>query len=141
MITSYAVFGPGTLQSYDAETGVVDWTTTFSQGIAFETAPTAANGFVYLVGGSVGTILFALDEPSGSIVWQQSGLSGTGSTPAVTFAGRLHVARGVYYRRIRADDGRNLVCRQRLMHRRRWLHRSGRQQCVLFARRRHLWVK
>jgi outer membrane protein assembly factor BamB len=86
VITSYGI-GPGTLQSYDAETGVVDWTTTFPQGIAFETAPTAANGFVYLVGGSGGTILFALDEPSGSIVWQQSGRSGTGSTPAVTSQG------------------------------------------------------
>jgi outer membrane protein assembly factor BamB len=86
VVTSYGL-GPGTLQSYDAGTGVIDWTTTFLPGIAFETAPTAANGFVYLVGGSGGTILFAIDEGSGSIVWQQSGQSGTGSTPAVTSQG------------------------------------------------------
>jgi outer membrane protein assembly factor BamB len=97
VMTSYGV-GPGTLQSYDAETGVIDWTTTFPQGIAFETAPTAANGFVYLVGGSGGTILFAIDEASGSIVWQQSGQSGTGSTPAVT-------SQGVYIAAACTTDG------------------------------------
>jgi outer membrane protein assembly factor BamB len=86
VITSFGV-GPGTLQSYDAESGSVEWTTTFPQGIAFETAPTAANGFVYLVGGNVGPIVFGIDEGSGSIVWQQSALSGTGSTPAVTSQG------------------------------------------------------
>jgi outer membrane protein assembly factor BamB len=89
--------GPGTLQSYDAETGSVDWTTTFSQGIAFETAPTAANGFVYLVGGSGGPILFAVDEGSGSVVWQASASSGTGSTPAVT-------AQGVYVASVCTTD-------------------------------------
>ena len=97
VITSFGV-GPGTLQSYDAETGALDWTTTFAQGIAFETAPTAANGFVYLVGGSGGPILFGVDEGSGSIVWQQSALSGTGSTPAVT-------SQGVYIAAACSTDG------------------------------------
>ena len=97
VITSFGV-GPGTLQSYDAEAGALDWTTTFPQGIAFETAPTAANGFVYLVGGSGGAILFAIDEGSGSIVWQQSALSGTGSTPAVT-------PQGVYIAAACSTDG------------------------------------
>lgn len=97
VITSFGI-GPGTLQSYDAETGALDWTTTFVQGIAFETGPTAANGFVYLVGGSGGPILFAVDEGSGSIVWQQSALSGTGSTPAVT-------SQGVYIAAVCSTDG------------------------------------
>jgi outer membrane protein assembly factor BamB len=97
VITSFGI-GPGTLQSYDAETGALDWTTTFAQGIAFETAPTAANGFVYLVGGSGGPILFGVDEGSGLIVWQQSALSGTGSTPAVT-------SLGVYIASVCSTDG------------------------------------
>jgi outer membrane protein assembly factor BamB len=97
VITSFGI-GPGTLQSYDAATGALDWTTTFAQGIAFETGPTAANGFVYLVGGSGGPILFAVDEGSGSIVWQQSALSGTGSTPAVT-------SQGVYIAAVCSTDG------------------------------------
>jgi outer membrane protein assembly factor BamB len=86
VITSYGA-GPGTFQSYDAETGAADWTTTFPQGIFFETAPTAANGFVYLVGASGAPILFAIDEGTGAIVWQQGVFSGSGSTPAVTSQG------------------------------------------------------
>jgi outer membrane protein assembly factor BamB len=86
VITSFGV-GPGTLQSYDAETGQTDWTTTFPFGIAFETAPTAANGFVYLVAGNTGSAPYGIDAGSGSIVWQQFAPSGTGSTPAVTSQG------------------------------------------------------
>src|SRR5271166_1622077 len=97
VITSFGI-GPGTLQSCDAETGALDWTTTFAQGIAFETGPTAANGFVYVVGGSGGPILFGVDEGSGSIVWQQSALSGSGSTPAVT-------SQGVYIAAVCSTDG------------------------------------
>jgi outer membrane protein assembly factor BamB len=97
VITSYGI-GPGTLQSYNAETGTLDWTTTFAQGIAFETGPTAANGFVYLVGGSGGSIPFGVDEGSGSIVWRQFALSGTGSTPAVT-------PQGVYIATACSTDG------------------------------------
>lgn len=97
VITSFGN-GPGTLQSYDAETSVLDWTTTFAQGIAFQTGPTAANGFVYLVGGSGGPILFAADEGNGSIAWQQSALSGNGSTPAVT-------SQGVYIAAVCSTDG------------------------------------
>jgi outer membrane protein assembly factor BamB len=86
VITSFGV-GPGTLQAYDAESGSVDWTKTFPLGIAFETAPSAKNGKLYLVGGSTGSIVFAIDEGSGSTLWQQSVSSGTGSTPAVTSQG------------------------------------------------------
>jgi outer membrane protein assembly factor BamB len=86
VITSFGV-GPGTLQSYDAETGATDWTVTFPFGIAFETAPTAANGFVYLVAGNTGAAPYGIDAGSGSIVWQQFTQSGTGSTPAVTSQG------------------------------------------------------
>jgi outer membrane protein assembly factor BamB len=86
VITSFGV-GPGTLQAYDAKSGSVDWTKTFPLGIAFETAPSAKNGKLYLVGGSTGSIVFAIDEGSGSTLWQQSVSSGTGSTPAVTSQG------------------------------------------------------
>jgi outer membrane protein assembly factor BamB len=90
--------GPGILQSYDAKTAALVWTTTFAQGIAFETPPTAANGFVYLVGGSGGPMLFAVDEASGSIVWQGYGQNGIGSTPAVT-------SQGVYLTSVCTTDG------------------------------------
>lgn len=86
VMTSWGI-GPGTLQSYDAKTGAVDWSTTFLQGIAFQSAPTAANGFLYIVGAAGVPVLFAVDEGSGSTVWQQSGYGGTASTPAVTSQG------------------------------------------------------
>ncbi len=86
VITSFGA-GPGVLQAYDAESGSVDWKKTFPLGIAFETAPSAKNGMLYLVGGSIGSVVFAIDEGSGSILWQQSVSSGTGSTPAVTSLG------------------------------------------------------
>jgi outer membrane protein assembly factor BamB len=89
VITSAGGVGPGTLQSYDAESGSVDWTKTFPLGIGFENAPSAANGILYLGAANTGTYLIAIDEGSGSTLWQQSVLSGTGSTPAVT-------AQGVY---------------------------------------------
>lgn len=93
---SYTTNGIASIQG-SAANGTVSFTT-FPQGIAFETAPTAANGFVYLVGGSGGPILFAIDESSGSIVWQQSGQNGTGSTPAVT-------SQGVYIAAVCTTDG------------------------------------
>ena len=96
-ITSYGIVGPGVLQSYDAETGALDWATAFAQGIGFETGPTAANGFVYVVG-SNGPTVFGVNEGSGSIVWQQSTSSGTGSTPAVT-------SQGVYISEPCSTDG------------------------------------
>ena len=86
VVTSFGV-GPGTLQSYDAKTGHGDWTTTFPVGVAFETAPTAGNGFVYLVAGNTGAYPYGIDAGSGAIVWQKSTQSGTGSTPAVTSQG------------------------------------------------------
>jgi outer membrane protein assembly factor BamB len=86
VITSYGI-GPGTLQAYDAESGSVGWTKTFASGIVFETAPAGLNGMLYLTGGSGGPLVFAIDEGSGSIIWQKSTLSGTGSTPAVTSQG------------------------------------------------------
>jgi outer membrane protein assembly factor BamB len=89
VITSAGGVGPGTLQAYDAESGSVDWTKAFPFGIGFENAPSAANGILYLGAADTGTYVIAIDEGGASTLWQQSVLSGTGSTPAVT-------AQGVY---------------------------------------------
>jgi outer membrane protein assembly factor BamB len=65
----------------------VDWAKTFPIGIGFENAPSAANGMLYLGAANTGTYVIAIDEGSGSTLWQQSVSSGTGSTPAVTSQG------------------------------------------------------
>lgn len=98
VISSSSGVGPAELQSFDAETGALDWTQPFAPG--FETAPTAANGLVTLV--SSGPQVFAVDEGSGSIVWRASARSGTGSTPAMT-------SQGVYVSAACTTDGYQLL--------------------------------
>ena len=87
VITSASGVGPATLQAFDAESGSVDWARDFPIGIGFETAPTAANGTLYLGAANTGTYVMAIDEGTGSDLWQQSVSSGTGSTPAITSQG------------------------------------------------------
>jgi outer membrane protein assembly factor BamB len=87
VITSAGGVGPATLQSFNAESGSVDWAKPFPFGIGFENAPSAANGALYLGAANTGTYVIAIDEGSGSTLWEQSVSSGTGSTPAVTSQG------------------------------------------------------
>jgi outer membrane protein assembly factor BamB len=87
VITSAGGVGPGTLRAFDAESGSIDWAKTFPIGIGFENAPSAANGMLFLGAANTGTYVIAIDEGSGSILWQQSISSGTGSTPAITSQG------------------------------------------------------
>jgi len=71
---------------------------------------------VYLVGGSGARLLFGVDAGSGSIVWQQSKnrLERNGSTPAVTRR-ESYIAEPLQYRRIRADNRRQLFAEQHRM--------------------------
>jgi outer membrane protein assembly factor BamB len=75
--------GASTLYAYDAGNGALDWSTGFGTGVAG--APTAADGYVYVVATGNAT-LYALDEAKGTITWQQP-LSFAGGTPAVTADG------------------------------------------------------
>lgn len=97
VVTSWGI-GPATLQSYDGKTGSLSWSTTFQQGLTFESAPTAANGFVYLVGSSGQPLLYGIDAGSGATVWRGSGNTGNSSNPAVT-------PQGVYMTPSCATDG------------------------------------
>lgn len=76
-------FGSSTVYAYDANTGTLDWSTGLDAGSPG--APTAADGFVYVVATGSAT-LYALDESTGTIAWQQR-LSAAGGTPAVTADG------------------------------------------------------
>jgi outer membrane protein assembly factor BamB len=98
VIASAGGVGPGTLRAFDAESGSVDWAKAFPLGIGFENAPSAANGMLYLGAANTGTYVMAIDEGTGSTLWQQSVASGTGSTPAVT-------AQGVYVAAPCSTDG------------------------------------
>jgi outer membrane protein assembly factor BamB len=78
-----AQFGGSTAYAYDANTGDLDWSTALDAGSPG--APTAADGFVFVVATGTAT-LYALDESTGTIAWQKS-LSAAGGTPAVTADG------------------------------------------------------
>lgn len=75
--------GPAPLQSYDIESGTLDWSVAVgadvSQGL------TASNGLLYMLD-SNGT-LFGLSEGAGSIAWSAPNLAGILGTPAATSTG------------------------------------------------------
>jgi outer membrane protein assembly factor BamB len=75
--------GGSTLYAYNASTGALEWST--GLGAASPGAPTAADGYVYVIVAGSAT-LYAVNETSGAIAWQQS-LSGASGTPAVTADG------------------------------------------------------
>jgi outer membrane protein assembly factor BamB len=72
-----------TLYAYNSGTGALDWSTEL--GAASPGAPTATDGFVYVIATGSAT-LYALNESTGAISWQQS-LSEASGTPAVTADG------------------------------------------------------
>jgi outer membrane protein assembly factor BamB len=75
------------MQSYDAGSGMLDWSTLLAGQYAFSSGPTALNGFAYTGGAGSGGTLYAVDEGSGAIAWTQGVANGDDSTPAVTDSG------------------------------------------------------
>ncbi len=75
--------GTTTLEAYDANTGVLDWSTNLTAFALYTGAPTAEDGTVYV--GSEGT-MFALDESNGAVLWEKV-MSDFGISTAVTMDG------------------------------------------------------
>ncbi len=74
----------GTIQSYDIESGTLDWTITLPN-LGNSGGLTALNGLIYTGGGN-GPLL-ALSEGAGSVVWSTASLNGVYGEPAVTSSG------------------------------------------------------
>lgn len=83
VFVAQADFGGSTLYAYNASTGALNWSTPL--GAAEPGAPTAADGYVFVVTAGNAT-LNALNETTGAVAWQQP-LSASGGTPAVTADG------------------------------------------------------
>jgi outer membrane protein assembly factor BamB len=81
----------GTLEALDAEGGAQLWSVSLPSQFSYPTPPVASNGLVYVNGvefadGTRGnSITYALDEPTGAIVWSASS-RGSGGAPAVSGA-------------------------------------------------------
>lgn len=83
----FAVNHDGELTALDAATGTVDWSTQLAGQYAFTSAPTAANGTVYVGGAGVGGTLYAVDEATGTTTWTAAVENGDDSSPAVDGSG------------------------------------------------------
>lgn len=83
-VLSATVGSQGIVQSYDIETGKLDWTVTLSGGI-IGGGLTALNGMIYT--SSDNGLFFALSEGTGSVAWSASVWNGGFGTPAVTSTG------------------------------------------------------
>jgi outer membrane protein assembly factor BamB len=83
-VLSAPVGSQGTVQSYDIETGKLDWSVTLS-GSVFGAGLTALNGLIYT--SSADGLLFALSESTGSVVWSATVWNGGFGAPAVTSTG------------------------------------------------------
>jgi outer membrane protein assembly factor BamB len=82
-VLSAPIGGRGTVQSYDIESGNLDWTVLLSGDV--EGGLTALNGLIYTSGDN--GLLFGLSEGTGSVVWSASVLNGGFGAPAVSSTG------------------------------------------------------
>jgi outer membrane protein assembly factor BamB len=83
-VVSATVGGQGTVQSYDIETGKLDWTVTLSGGL-IGAGLTALDGLIYT--SSDNGLFFALSEGTGNVVWSTTVWNGGFGTPAATSTG------------------------------------------------------
>ncbi len=76
----------GVLSAFDAASGQVLWSTQLAEEYILDSAPTAANGIVFVGGMLTHGTLFAVDDSTGTLLWTVTEFGDTGS-PAVTSDG------------------------------------------------------
>ncbi|HEY1778627.1 MAG TPA: PQQ-binding-like beta-propeller repeat protein [Solirubrobacteraceae bacterium] len=77
----------GQLTAFNASTGATDWVLALSGQTAFSSAPTAANGYVYVAGAGTGGTVYAVSESTGALAWTAPVENGDDSSPAVSATG------------------------------------------------------
>ena len=73
----------GLLMAFNAVTGATAWSKQMPGQYSFSSAPTAANGIVYVGGAGSGGTVYAVNEHDGSILWMSAVANGDESSPAV----------------------------------------------------------
>ena len=79
----FVVTSGGLLTAFAAATGSIDWSGQLPDQYSFSSAPSAANGIVYVGGAGAGGTLYAVDEGDGSLLWTGDVENGDSSSPAV----------------------------------------------------------
>jgi len=73
----------GLLTAFDPTSGAVDWSEKLPVQYFFSSAPTAADGIVYISGAGSGGTLYAVRESDGDVLWSRSVENGDDSSPAI----------------------------------------------------------
>jgi outer membrane protein assembly factor BamB len=79
----FVVNADGLLQAFNAGSGAPAWAVQLPGQSSFSSAPTAANGVVYLGGAGSGGTLYAVDEVTGGVISTASVMNGDDSSPAL----------------------------------------------------------
>lgn len=80
----FVVSADGMLSSFDASTGQAGWSTQLTGQYAFDSAPTARNGVVYVAGSGGAGTLYAVDEADGAVLWIAPVANGQDSSPTIS---------------------------------------------------------
>jgi outer membrane protein assembly factor BamB len=75
------------MYAFDATDGHQIWRTVMLGEYYFNSPPTAYKGMVYTGGAGVGGYVYGVRETDGAVLWQESVLNGSNSSPAVTSGG------------------------------------------------------
>jgi len=81
-----ALSGGGQMSAFDAASGSLLWSTLLA-GQSYFTAPTAANGIVFVGGSGIDGTLYAVNDATGGLMWTAPVRNGDGSAPTVTADG------------------------------------------------------
>lgn len=74
----FMVTQQGIMSAYNADRGgKLLWSLQLGGEFSFADPPTASGGLVYVTGSESGTMLYAIDESTGRIAWEQLGTGGT----------------------------------------------------------------
>src|SRR5207244_3942154 len=74
----------GLLKAFDAASGGLRWTAHLPGQYSFDSAPTAANGVVYVGGSGSGGTVYSVDESTGAVLATQPVENGDQSSPALS---------------------------------------------------------
>jgi outer membrane protein assembly factor BamB len=104
----FVATGEGLVSALDPENGSMIWRSRIRNGRnwMFRSPPTAANGHVFLKGSGWEATLFALDQTTGRIVWQQWVRGGGGSGTPTVAGNSVFLGQGARVYRFDAATGR-----------------------------------
>lgn len=88
----YMADSDGTVRAREPDSGSLIWETATNAASVAEDITVGPGGYIYLVGGSSGTAVTAVDTADGTIIWENSHPNHDGLTAPVIADGQVYVA-------------------------------------------------